>query len=473
MRSANILRIVTTLLLLAGLAGHINAQTGRVRTASVQPKAAPAPNPTPGEEGAALTPPAAPAKLRVTYIGSSQVDLSWDAPTDATSSITYVVERCDLGFTQCQNASSTSKTTINNTNDVTIIVTTTTTTIAAAASNTSGNSNNPFQALKRNLPTSATTYTDSTVKPGEKYVYQVRSIDSRTPSDQASPPISVATTEFTCLLFPVRGACTDFGDGSSSNINTFFQTNAAFSFLGQVKSTYNQASGSTTASADFASLNFGNGMQLTVTANAQAGSSGTATASSATVPTLSATGAAQATQNLLYGGNFLVSELYPVLAVGGNQLGNPGALGLQVDFVVKEGTDIQNFKSGTNVSVSSPPFHGSAHLEGYLQYNSINLIPKTQNFVGALFLGGSYGYNYISHDYAAEYGFGKHFNNGIGQISFGIVVNGVARITVSRAFGPSQTYFDSAATNPTTPATVNNFKAWSFGIVYQSQTPSK
>ena len=149
--------------------------------------------------------------------------------------------------------------------------------------------------------------------------------------------------------------------------------------------------------------------------------------------------------------------------------GSPGGLGTLVDFAVKEGADIQNFKSGTNVNTSSPPFHGSAQIEGYVQYNSINLATNSQTFVGSLFAGGSYGYDYMSRGYAKDYGFGQ-MNCGMGQIVFGILINSVAKITVSRAFGPSQTYIDSTTMARTT---VNNFKAWSFGITYQSAPPSK
>lgn len=260
------------------------------------------------------------------------------------------------------------------------------------------------------------------------------------------------------------------GANKQDAINSFYQTNGPFSFFSQVKAIYNNAAGAATVSADLGSLNFPNGMQVTVTTNVQAGSSGTTAVSSGAVPTLSANGAAQATQNVIYGGTFLASEMYPLVAAGASRLGSPGGLGLFVDLIAKEGADIQNFKSGTNVSVTSPPFHGSAHVEGYLQYNSINLAPNSQNFAGSVFIGGSYGYNSMSHVYAQDYGFGNKVNSSIGQLSFGIVLNGVARVTVSRAFGPSQTYIDSTSAVQTT---TNNFKAWSLGIVYQSPTPAK
>jgi hypothetical protein len=258
----------------------------------------------------------------------------------------------------------------------------------------------------------------------------------------------------------------NFGAGKNTNINLFYNTSGSLSFFNQLKSIYNGASGSATVSADLATLNFANGWQVTASTNVQAGPAPATTASSGTTPILSPNGAGQATQNILYGGTVVGSELYPLMAVGGSKIVSAGGFGLLVDFIAKEGVDIQNFKAGSNVNVSSPPFHGSAQIEGYLQYNSINLDPKSGNFQGAIFFGGSYGYDYMSHGYARDYGFGSQVNNGIGLVSFGILINGVAKISVSRAFGPSQTYVD--INNMTgSPVTVNNFKAWSFGIAYQ------
>jgi hypothetical protein len=257
----------------------------------------------------------------------------------------------------------------------------------------------------------------------------------------------------------------DFGTGQSDNINAFYGTAAPLSYFNQIKSIYNGASSSATVSADLASLNFSNGMQMTAGTNIQAGASNATTVSSGAVPTLSASGAAQATQNMLYGGTVLASALYPLVAAGADKVGSAGGLGMLIDFTVKEGVDIQNFKSGTSVDVNAPSSHSSAQIEGYLQYNSINLAPGSTNYVGAVFVGGSYGYSYTSHGYARDYGFGSNVNNGIGQISAGILISGVAKISISRAFGPSQTYVDSTTNAQTT---VNNFKAWSFGISYQS-----
>jgi len=254
-----------------------------------------------------------------------------------------------------------------------------------------------------------------------------------------------------------------------SGINAFYQTSGSYSFFNQIKSIYNQASGSATVGADLATLNFSNAMQVTVGTNVQAGSTGTTNVSSGTVPTLTSNGAGQATQNIIYGGTFVVSEVYPLFVYGPSKWGSAGGFGVIVDAIAREGADVQNFKSGTNVNVTSPPFHGSGHFEGYLQSNSINLAPNSQHFAGSVFVGGSYGYDYMSHVYARNYGF-ANVGNPIGQLSFGILINGVANITVSRAFGPSQTYIDSTTMAQTT---VNNFKSWSFGITYQSAPATK
>lgn len=271
-----------------------------------------------------------------------------------------------------------------------------------------------------------------------------------------------------CWLFPTRYDCMNYGAGAAANINAFYGMAGPASFFDQIKSIYNGASGAATVSADLATLNFTSGMQVTAGTNVQAGPWSAATVSSGVMPTLGSTAAAQAAQNMLYGGTAFASALYPILAVGADRLGSAGGFGMVADGIARAGIDLQNFTAGSNVSVNSPPSHSSAQVEGYLQYNSTDLASDSSDFAGAIFLGGSYGYSYTSHDYAREYGFGDQVSNGLGQISAGILINGVARITVSRAFGPSQTYIDSATTLRTT---VNNFKAWSVGITYQAPAP--
>lgn len=388
--------------------------TRQIQTATVSQTPALAGKPTP------------PSNLTATGITSTEIDLTWGPSTpqqDAKSIAAYQIERCEDD--NCNKFSSVA--TLDN----------------------------------------ATTYRDQNLKRGKTYRYRVIASDDEGDVSDPSNIFTVATTDFTCQLIPLRPGCVDWGN-PNANVNAFYETNGGLSFFRQIKSIYNGASGSATVSADLATLNFADGMQVTATTNAQVGSAGAAPTSSASVPTLSATGAAQATQNMLYGGTALASELYPLLAEGGTRLGTPGGFGVMVDVILKQGVDIQNFKAGSNVNVSSPPFHASADMEGYLQYNSINLIPGAQIFAGALFVGGSYGWSYMSHSYARDYGF-TNVNNGIGQISFGILINNVAKITISRGFGPSQTYMDSTTSAQTT---VNNFKAWSFGIAYQSPPPS-
>jgi len=408
-------RIGRSCILFLIAAGCGQAQTNRVPSA--------APRVAPAASAAAGANPTTPSSVTATGASNREVDLSWSASTDTDSKakITYSIERC-LGGT-CST----------------------------------------FTAK-------STTYSDTGLEPDKTYTYKVTAKDDAGHSSSASSPFSIktATSRHTCDLFPTRPRCVDYGTDEQANINAFFQTNGPITYFNQVKSIYNGASGSATVSADLVTLNFGAGMQVTATTNVQAGSSGASNVSSGTVPTLSANGAGQAVQNMLYGGTFVASELYPFAAYGGSKVGSPGGLGLSLDFVAKEGADIQNFKSGANVNVISPPFHGSAQMEGYLQYNSINL-NSSGAFQGAVFVGGSYGYSYTAHGYARDYGFGKRVNNDIGQVSLGILINGVAKISVSRAFGPSQTYIDSTTMAQTT---INNFKAWSFGIAYQSAAPA-
>jgi hypothetical protein len=420
----NLFRIGWACILSLAAVGHAHAQGTRVRVAPPPTTAPAAVAGTPGAK------PSAPTNLRAIGRSNNEIDLAWVASTVVGGTIaSYTIQRCD------------------------------------------GDKCKEFKTVGTSS-TAAYSDTDPNLKAATTYTYQVIGTDGSKQDSGPSNPVSVTTapSAFACTLLPTRGGCMDFGGNKQDAINSFYQTNGQFSFFNQVKAIYNQGSSSATVSADLGTLNFPNGMQVALTTNVQAGSSGTTPASTGTVPTLAANGAGQATQNVLFGGTFLASEMYPLVAAGSSKLGSAGGLGLFVDLIAKEGADVQNFKSGTNVSVSSPPFHGSVHMESYLQYNSINLAPNSQNFAGSIFVGGSYGYNYMSHIYARDYGFGSQVNNGIGQISFGIVLNGVARVTVSRAFGPSQTYIDSTTMVQTT---VNNFKAWSFGITYQSPTPTK
>lgn len=282
-------------------------------------------------------------------------------------------------------------------------------------------------------------------------------------------------TKLPCWLIPTRYSCMNAAGYADSErnkfINDFYRTSSNLSYFNQVKSIYNRASGSATVSADLTSLNFADGMQINAGTNIQAGASTATPVSTATVPTLSSTSAAQAAQDMLYGGTLYASVLYPLVAIGVANVSKAGGFGMRMDLIGREGVDIQNFKSGTNTSVTSPPSHTSAQIEGYLQYNSTNSADAssgTGTFAGAVFVGGAYGYSYTSHDYARDYGLGNNVHNGVGQVSLGILINNVATISASRAFGPSQTYIDSTSM---TQVRVDNFKSWSVGISYQSPPP--
>jgi hypothetical protein len=283
--------------------------------------------------------------------------------------------------------------------------------------------------------------------------------------------VSVSPAVTNCYWLPIRSACRATVD----SINGYFSTSGSVSYFDQIRSIYNGASSSATVSADVATLNFMTGLQFITGTNIQAGSSSDQSGvtvpptSAGSLPTLSAAGSAQAAQNMLYGGTLVVSARYPLIGIGMDHTAQLGNLAFTLDAFVKEGLDIQNFKANTNTQVNSPPSHTTAQMVGYLVYNAINPASgSTGGFAGSVFLGGAYGYSYTSHSYARDYGI-SGVSNGLGQVSAGMVINGIVSIAVSRGFGPSQTYIDSIAHATTT---VNNFKAWSIGITYQSPSPS-
>jgi hypothetical protein len=261
----------------------------------------------------------------------------------------------------------------------------------------------------------------------------------------------------------------DFGDPIRKTVvNCFYSTNGLFSYFNQFQSIYSAASGSTTLNAQLGSLNFTNGMQVTVGTNPQVGpttSTSTTTSSSAlaaSVPTLSATAAAQAAQNVLSGGTIFGYDLFPLLYHQSNGLVTLSAVG-------REGVDIQKFNN-MSITATNPSSHTFVGLQGYLQYNSSNNAANSTDPAGSIFVGGSYGYSLMNHSYSVENGFGGRVNSQIAQLSAGILINGVVRLAAYRGFGPSQRYIDS-----TTMAqkTVNNFQTWSVAIAYQSSGKSK
>jgi hypothetical protein len=211
------------------------------------------------------------------------------------------------------------------------------------------------------------------------------------PPTQETPQVGAGEGESSSAKKPTQKSCwwlptatwlkshaSCVGQDKTTYINNFFSTEKNLSYFNQIKSIYNRASSSATVSADLATLNFSNGMQMTAGTNVQAGPSNS-TSSTGTIPTLSSTSAAQSTQNMLYGGTIFASALYPLIAVGAANVNSPGNLGISLDMLGKEGIDIQNFKSGTNTNVSSPPSHTSVQIEGYLLYNSINPPAESNN----------------------------------------------------------------------------------------------
>jgi hypothetical protein len=261
----------------------------------------------------------------------------------------------------------------------------------------------------------------------------------------------------------------DFGDPiRKSVINCFYSTNGLSSYFNQLQSIYNAASGSTTVTANIGSLNFLNGMQITVGTNPQVASSNTSSttpASSTTiggVATLSATAAAQAAQNILNGGTIFGSDLFPLLSKQSNGL-------IYLAAQAKEGVDIQKFNNNS-ITLSNPSTHTFVGLQSYLQYSSSNTAANSNDPAGSIFLSAMYGYSLMNHSYSVQNGFGGRVNSQIAQVGAGILISGVAKIAVYRGFGPSQRYIDSS-TMATSP--VNDFNKWSVAIAYQSSGSGK
>ena len=278
------------------------------------------------------------------------------------------------------------------------------------------------------------------------------------PGDRFPQPPTGISISLANLLYK------DFGDPLKKLvINCFYQTNGLASYLNQFQSIYNAASGATTVNAALGSLNFVNGMQVTVGTNPQVGPSGSTSGSPVSgVPTLAATAAAQAAQNVLSNGTIYGSDLFPLYFHQSNGLATLTA-------EVKEGVDLQKFNN-TSITATNPSTHTFVGLEGYLQYNSSNNAPNSTAPAGSIFLGGKYGYSLMNHSYSIQNGFGGRVNSQIGQVSAGILINGVVKIAAYRGFGPSQSYIDSTSMVRTT---VNNFKTWSIAIAYQKAGAAK
>ena len=253
-----------------------------------------------------------------------------------------------------------------------------------------------------------------------------------------------------------------------SVVNCFYSTNGLFSYFNQFQSIYNAASGSTTLNAQLGSLNFTNGMQVTVGTNPQVGSANSNSSAPVTgalasgIPTLSAAAAAQAAQNVQNGGTVFGSDIFPLLFHQSNGI-------VILSTVAREGVDLQKFNN-TSVTATNPATHTFVGLQGYLQYNSSNNASNSTDPAGSIFVGGSYGYSLMNHTYSVQNGFGGRVNSQIAQLSAGILFNGGVRIAAYRGFGPSQKYIDSTSM---AQKVSNNFQTWSIAIAYQSAGSGK
>ncbi len=260
----------------------------------------------------------------------------------------------------------------------------------------------------------------------------------------------------------------DFGNPVRKTlVNCFYSTDNVFSYFTQAQTIYNSVSGATTLNAQLGSLNFINGMQVTLGTNPQIGtpasnSSTTTSTVSSSIPTLSAASASQATQNIQNGGSVFGVGLMPIFF-------HQSAYSLvTLSGELKEGVDFQKFNN-TSTTATNPSTHTFVGLETFLQLTSSNNATNSSGAAGSIFVGAKYGYDLMNHAYSIQNGFGGRINSQLAQVSGGVLLNGVVKIAAYRGFGPSQRYIDSTTM---TQKTMNNFQTWSVAISYQKKSSS-
>jgi hypothetical protein len=253
--------------------------------------------------------------------------------------------------------------------------------------------------------------------------------------------------------------------------NAFWSQEKSFSYLNQTQFFYNTGSSSSTLKADVASMVFPGGTQLSLATNIPVGTSNSTPKSTAqqalsirpgstaaSTPSMTSAQAAQATQNLVDGGNLLLRASWPLYWYAPKYM-NFEASGL---VVAREGLDIPNF-NGANTVATDPINHFNISNEWYLQFDAL---PAKQggDSQGSIFLDAKYGFDYVSTAFANQAGFVHNWNKGIlSQITGGLVFSGKLNIIASRNFGPDQTWID---TSSGAAVTENNFRSWSVGVKY-------
>jgi hypothetical protein len=291
---------------------------------------------------------------------------------------------------------------------------------------------------------------------------------------------TLAINEVTAVKKLAEKVGNDFGRQTATIENFYHSTSGSqLSALTQFNTVYNATANSATVGADIATLDFIPGIELAASTNIQtdAGTSSKnstnstsgslrrlrplpfATGSAASAgPTLSASQAAQAAQNLANGGNFYLHAIYPIF------YSNPGPsdiIYLMGVLRARDGVDIPNF-AGTNTVTTDPVNHFSTFTEWKLTVNAIT--PSNgKNSAGSVFIDGAIGYDYTSHTFSDQNGFGNRSQFLLGQLSGGVIATGNISVGFQRNFGPAQTYIDST-TNVTT--TQNQFRAWSLSLIY-------
>lgn len=179
---------------------------------------------------------------------------------------------------------------------------------------------------------------------------------------------SAASLGSLCWLTPASH-CYAKGDGVAG-VNDFYGTAQSYSFISQAKSVYNGKAGSNNASVDLASLNFPLRFKAIFTTNAQLGVTTKTIASGGSALTLSSASAAQAAQNMINGGTFNSSFLFPLVFAGPEDPSAAGEVIFTLDAIATGGIDFQDFKACTSTTAVNPPTHANVGLESFVQINS-------------------------------------------------------------------------------------------------------
>ncbi len=284
-------------------------------------------------------------------------------------------------------------------------------------------------------------------------------------------PIKVdvsGTASTTCIPTKSSFLPLNLGGVTNAQINCFYGTSSNLAFLTQTQYLYNPGSNANTVNGDLTSLQFPGGFQLTLAAaaNVNSSSSATSTASSAnskstryfvkpfddssssgsTTPSLS-----QDIQTLTQGGNFAIKGLWPILNLRGK--------GMQLMSVAapKMGFNINGLGQTTPTGATDVNFNLAG--ETYAQFDAIPATDDGES-PGSIFVDYRGGWEHVSSQFAKQSDLTAGNSFALHQVSVGLVINGLIRLSAQRYFGPKQAFVDSSGNQ----VTVNNFSNWQLSV---------